>query len=195
MKLLWGVCKWLLLRFQRPQVRHNGPVMAQGLIQGQIIICVAGQLKWPTCQVKTLKFSSGSTERGGVSSRVGEPRGKPFSGAFFMRLRGVGFKNGVFELQNRIQFVQICSYSPNFIQILSENKIIDDFCTELLKNDRKTWLISTFWVNFVISVHWFEPRRAAAGICRFTRHWFQDDFFDFWWFFWFFEVFRECWAS
>ena len=23
------------------------------------------------------------------------------------------------------------------------------------------------------------PRRAAAGICRFTRHWFQDDFFDF----------------
>ena len=62
MKLRWGVCKWILLRFQRPQVRHNGPVMAQGLIQGQIFICVAGQLKWPTCQLKTLKFSSGSTE-------------------------------------------------------------------------------------------------------------------------------------
>jgi hypothetical protein len=180
--------------------------MAQELIQGQIFICVAGQLKWPTCQLKTLKFSSGSTERGGwVSIRVGEPRGKPFRGARRVPRRAAEhfswdsaawvLKMVKIEFQNRIQFVQICSYSPNFIQILSENKIIDDFCTELLKNDRKTWLISTFWVNFVISVHWFllslrhavraawrtAPRHAAAEICRFTLHWFQDDFFLIFW--------------
>ena len=73
-----------------------------------------------------------------------------------------------------------------------ENNIIDDFLTELLKHDRKTWFLSTLWVNFVISAHWFfflsgvwcscravrracracraAPRHAAAGICRFTLH-------------------------
>ena len=72
-----------------------------------------------------------------VQCRVGKPRGKPLRvprrGAVFIRLRGVGSRNGVFELQNCIHFVQICSISPKYIQILLENKIINDFRTKLLK--------------------------------------------------------------